>query len=182
MIPRFLALWVADILANLVGYCLNPIFALWPKDLPRHLRWFQTHDADLNGVGFGGGIEPRFVRQTRWLRNGEVPKNPLCAYLCRVVWLYRNNAYGFAYSVLGAVGPFVLLSWFGDRGVTNRSPAVAGLCYEKWDGDKPYFHFWWVKPWGFGKCWEASIGWKISPGNPRAQFVCRVWPFRSFEK
>lgn len=182
MYVRFLGLLIADLLANLIGYCLNPFLAFWPTNLPKRLRWFQTHDADLNGVGLGGGIEPRFVRQTRWFRNGEEPKNPLCAYLCRVVWLYRNNAYGFAYEVLGAVGPFVMLTWFGDPTVTNRAPAKAGFCFERWMGDKPYFRFWWVKPWGFGKCWEANIGWKITAGSPRGQFVCRVWPFRSFEK
>lgn len=183
MYTRFFVLWLLDILANLIGYCLNPLFAFWPVNLPRRLRWFQTHDADLNGVGFSGGIEPRFLRQTSWLRNNDQPKNRLCAYLCRVMWLYRNNAYGFAYDILGAVGPFTLVTWFGDMTVTNRSPAQAGFCFQRWVADdRTYFHFWWVKPWGFGKCWEANIGWKITTGSVRAQLVCRLWPFRAFEK
>lgn len=183
MFARYLLLWVADILANAAGYCLNPIFAFWPVNLPYYLRWFQTYDADLNGFQPDGRIESRFITQTRWLRDGLTPKNSVCAYFCRLVWLYRNNAYGFAYTVLGATGPFVLVTWFGTQDVSDRHPAKAGFCYFKWGaGERTYFHIRWVKPWGFGKCWEANIGWKIAADSKQAQFVFRVWPFRAFEK
>ena len=111
MYARFFLLWLADVLANLAGYLLldwwTPLLADDAANLPQFLRWFQTHDANLDGVGTGGGIEPRFIEQTRWFRNGEAPKNRLCRYICTVMRLYRNNAYGFAYDVLDAVAPGV---------------------------------------------------------------------------
>lgn len=190
MYIRFTLLFILDLIVNLVGYLLInwwvPALADPVGNLPRRLRWFQTHDATLDGVGVGGGIEPRFIRATAWLRGdtGE-PKNAACRFLCRVLWLYRNNAYGFAYAVLGAPGPFSLAMWEGNPAATNRAPAVAGECFQVWrssaDG-KEYFRYWLVRPWGFGKCLEVSIGWKISANSQRAQLVCRAWPFRSFEQ
>ena len=188
MYLRYLSLLVADLLVNGVSYFLDPVVVLFADpqgNLPRWLKYFQTHDATVDGIGLTGGIEPRFVRQTKFLRdeNGN-PKNRACRYLCRVAWLYRNNAYGFGYYVTGAVGPFAQTRSRGDtlEPPTNRYPARNGYRLEEWrSADRRYFHLWWVREWGFGKCWEANIGWKINKYDSRAQFVFRVWPFRSFE-
>lgn len=190
MYIRFALLLIADILANLTGYFLvnwwAPLLADPSGNLPRWLRWFQTHDATLDGVGTGGGIEPRFIAFTRWFRDGDgTPVNALARFICRVLWLYRNNAYGFSYSVLGAQGPFWLLHQSGNSDATNRAPAVAGECFQVWyraDDLTDYFRYWKVLPWGFGKCLEVSIGWKIHAKSERAQLVFRAWPLRAFEK
>lgn len=180
MLFRFAGLYVLDLLANLVGYCLNwlfPLFAQRDGNLPQCLRWFQTHDATLDGVGLDGSIEPRFVASTAWLRTKDgKPRNPLCQYLCRVAWLYRNNAYGFAVDVLGAVGPFVAIGAGMELAAPaaqavpgNRLPAQSGWRLELYRGSngRMYFHFWLVKDRLNGKCHEANIGWKTfsRPGH-----------------
>jgi len=166
---RFLIYLCLDIAVNLIGYCINPLLPLFADsdgNLPASLRWFQTYDSTLDGK------EPRFIEATSWLRDDAgAPTNALCKFLCRVCWLYRNNAYGFAYSILGASLPLVVLS---EEGVTpsDRAPAIEGEYLIKYDG---YFQYKFVKDRGNGKCYEASIGWK-----PSGQFVCRWTPFRKF--
>ena len=166
---RFAIYFVLDFTVNLVGYCLDPLlpaFADSDGNLPYWLKWFQTYDSTLDGK------EPLFIAATSWLRDDQgSPKNVLCLYLCRVFWLYRNNAYGFAYSILGAPLPLVVLSEKGTN-PADRAPAIEGEYLVKYDG---YFQYKFVKDRGNGKCFEASIGWK-----PSGQFVCRWTPFRTF--
>jgi hypothetical protein len=162
---RFLVYLLADIAANLIGYCINPLlpaFADSYGNLPTWLKWFQTYDSTLDGQ------EPRFIESTSWLRGSQ---NVIYTYILRVLWLYRNNAYGFAYSILGAKLPLVVLSEYGVN-PSDRAPAIEGEYLIKYDG---YFQYKFVKDRGNGKCYEASIGWK-----PSGQFVCRWTPFRIF--
>ncbi|WP_423197463.1 hypothetical protein DFLDMN_001080 [Cupriavidus sp. H19C3] len=194
MMARFALQVALDILANLVGYALDwlfPAFANAEGNLPVWLRWFQTHDATLDGVGRDGVIEPRFVASTSWLRTDDgAPRNTLCRYLCRVAWLYRNNAYDFSIDVLGAQGPFqldrasgALYAPVAHASPTNRYPAQGGWRCELYRGANGhlYFHFWWVLDRGNGKCHEANVGWKIAAGSERAQLVCRYSPWRAYE-
>jgi len=169
MYTRFLIYFLADFCINAVGYFINPLLPIIADsdgNLPSWLRWFQTYDSTLDGK------EPRFIDATSWLRDDQgAPKNVLCLYATRVCWLYRNNAYGFAYSVLGAPLPLVVISEEGTN-PSDRAPAVEGEYLVKYDG---YFQYKFVKDRGNGKCYEASIGWK-----PSGQFVCRWTPFRTF--
>ena len=81
----------------------------------------------INGSGDStlDGTEPRFVESTSWLRTDGVAKNFIYHYILQVMWLYRNNAYGFAYSILGAKSPFKTIS---EEGVnpSDRNPAIEG--------------------------------------------------------
>ncbi|WP_420996252.1 DUF7338 family protein [Cupriavidus sp. 30B13] len=194
MIVRFVFFWLADFAVNVTAYTLNPLLALFANSagqLPAWLRWFQTYDASLDGMGADGKIEPRFVASTSWLRDeAGQPRNQFYRYICRVAWLYRNNAYGFAIDVLGAVGPFaevgsgMELSLPALQAVPgNRYPAQGGWRLELYRGSdgRMYFHYWLVKDRGNGQCHEANVGWKIAPGSDRAQLVCRYSPWRAFE-
>ena len=119
MYTRFVLYFILDLTINLVGFTINPflpIFADSDGNLPSWLRWFQTYDDTLDGK------EPRFIEATSWLRGSQ---NVIYTYILRVMWLYRNNAYGFAYSVLGGTAPFRTLS---EEGVnpSDRAPAIEG--------------------------------------------------------
>jgi hypothetical protein len=173
MYTRFLLYLIADITVNLIGYTLNPLLPLFADsegNLPSYLRWFQTYDSTLDGK------EPRFIASTSWFRDGDVAKNALCTYILRVMWLYRNNAYGFAYSILGGKSPFRTLSEDGVN-PSDRAPAIEGSYFTVFEDTEgvQYFQYKFVKDRGNGKCYEASIGWK-----PSGQFVARWTPFRKF--
>ena len=174
MYIRFAIYLILDIVANLTGYLINPVLPLFANsdgDLPKCLSWFQTYDSTLDGT------EIRFISATSWLRDslGE-PSSVLNRYILRVMWLYRNNAYGFAYSVLGANAPFFIES---ETGIipSDRNPAMEGSCFTIFYDERgtKYFRYKLVKDRGNGKCFEASMGWK-----PTGQFVFRWTPFRKF--
>ena len=172
MYTRFLIYFILDLTINLVGFTINPILPIFADsegNLPTWLRWFQTYDSTLDGQ------EPRFIDATSWLRTDGVAKNFICTYVLRVMWLYRNNAYGFAYSILGCT-PTKTISEDGVN-PSDRAPAIEGsyfTTFEDAEGVK-YFQYKFVKDRGNGKCFEASIGWK-----PSGQFVVRWTPFRKF--
>ena len=173
MYTRFLIYFILDLTINLVGFTINPILPLFADsegNLPSWLRWFQTYDSTLDGK------EPRFIDSTSWLRDGNVAKNFICTYVLRVMWLYRNNAYGFAYSILGGTAPFRTLSEEGTN-TSDRAPAIEGSYFTVFEDAEgvQYFQYKFVKDRGNGKCYEASIGWK-----PSGQFVARWTPFRKF--
>jgi hypothetical protein len=188
MLARFLILLLADLLANLLGYLLNPIVVLFGDAagaLPRALAWFATPDATLDGMGADGKIEPRFLAATESWRGADLlPKSRWHRYLCRVCWLYRNNVNGFSTAVTGAPGPFWLLSRdLQGSEPADRYPAASGRDYAVWRGSdgRSYFSYRYVQDRGNGKCFEAYVGWKISETAPRAMLVCRWTPIREFE-
>lgn len=78
---------LADILGSLFFWLFvdwwAPLFANEAGWLPNWLKWAQTFDADLD-QGFRSGNTSFKSR-----------------YLNRMFWLYRNNAYGWSYYVLG---------------------------------------------------------------------------------
>lgn len=199
MIARFVGLVLVDLLANLIGYLLNPIVVLFGDaagQLPRALAWFATPDATLDGVGASGAIDARFLSATEHLRRPDLePRDALCRYLIRVLWLYRNNMNGFSTSVTGAPGPFYPLSVdvklflpVRQQGSlpSDRYPAQGGIEYRVWRGadSRKYFALRYVKDRGNGKCYEAYVGWKIAPVSiqpTQAMLVARWTPFRAFE-
>lgn len=196
MFARFALLVLVDLLANLIGYLLNPVVVLFGGSngqLPRLLSWFATPDATLDGVGASGAIDARFLTATeRWRGANLLPKSALCRYLCRVAWLYRNNVNGFSMAVTGAPGPFGPVSVDVElflpvrkQGMlpSDRYPAQGGREYRVWRGanGRQYFSLRYVKDRGNGKCYEAYVGWKIEADAPRAMIVARWTPFRAFE-
>lgn len=85
---QYFTLLPLHLLMGLVCWFLSPIlplFAIGRDALPSQLSWFQTPDAPLDGdSGFA-----RLYPSSKWPR-----------YVRRVLWLIRNPAYGFAWSVL----------------------------------------------------------------------------------
>ena len=113
-------------ISMLVAYVTNPIVVLFADEkgeLPYRLRWWQTYDncLDIDWMIYEG-IVPKIFRydfnkhyiyhmedKSYGLKPGYVDiidpnfttKEKIQRYFCRLLWLYRNTAYGFAYEVLG---------------------------------------------------------------------------------
>ncbi|MGL4756287.1 MAG: DUF7338 family protein [Aeromonadaceae bacterium] len=85
---QYFMLLPLHLLMGLACWLLSPILplaAIGRETLPAWLSWFQTPDAPLDGdSGFAKLYPP-----------GKWPR-----YVRRVLWLIRNPAYGFAWSVL----------------------------------------------------------------------------------
>lgn len=176
MYIRFAIYFLLDVVANIVGYLINPLLPLFAGAdgrLPNGLSWFQPFDATLDGT------ETRFIAATAGRRDEHGnAKSKLDRCILRVLWLYRNNAYGFSHSVLGAKMPLRVTSETSRPYPSDRFPAIEGSYFSTFidaEGVK-YFHYAFVKDRGNGKCYEAAIGWKTMNG----MFVCRWTPFRTF--
>jgi hypothetical protein len=108
-------------------------------------------------------------------------------YLNRVIWLWRNPAYGFDHDILGfKVNDGYTRVEHGDKHVSNK-PLTNGWCYRtlvNTDGTRCW-QFYCVYSYFNWKCFRLNIGWKIW-GTPNkdelAQFVCSINPWMEFTK
>jgi hypothetical protein len=104
----FMAL--ASVACTLLTWVLAPLLALLvlpDGNLPRLLYWFQTFDNPVTA-----GMAPPYS----W---------PHQAYVCSVLWLWRNPAYGFDMFLLGC--PFTAEDWF----VVKDTPTCF-FAYSRW--------------------------------------------------
>lgn len=175
---KYLFLLICEIPVSLLARILTPIlplFAIGKDHLPSWLSWLDTPDSPIFGdAGF----------------RAENPDS----YWTRVKWLWRNSAYGFSWSVLGATinqTPVVESGdvWVGDNEATSigRKTGLSGTlkisCGDYWE----YYR---VSQWGnTGKCTRVRIGWKLSgyiqdpknyPLGSKAQFVFSARPWGGF--
>lgn len=120
-----------------------PVFALKRETLPTWLSWFQTPDAPLDGdTGF-------------LIEHKDTPK-----YLRRVMWLIRNPAYGFSWTVLSArVDNGSKITVKGDKR-SGDNPYKKGYTFMHID-NTIYYQFRFTLPTIKGKCLKARIGWKM---------------------
>ena len=100
--------WLFYVFVNipfmLVAYLVTPLLPLFVGEdgtLPPYLKWFETWDARHLFFDGTGEIQSDWL-QIHWLFLKPIESIPwLHLYLCRVLWLYRNCGYGFAYYVCG---------------------------------------------------------------------------------
>lgn len=133
----------------MIGICyilapILPLFALNRDTLPSYLSWFQTPDAPLDG-------DSGFQRVATWVK----PR-----YLRRIMWLWRNPAYGFSWSVLAArpeQGTEIVV--IGDI-ESDDNPYKAGWSFTWVKGT----HYWQVRAFIKtipNKCLKSRFGWKM---------------------
>lgn len=130
-----------------------PLFAIGKDTLPKWLSWFQTPDAPLDGdTGF-------------LIIHKNTPQ-----YLQRIIWLIRNPAYGFSWSVLAARPPLgTKIITFGNL-YSGDDPYVPGWSFSYIEGTH-YFHvraFIKTIP---GKCLKSRLGWKFKGDSRNYQQV-----------
>lgn len=142
---QYLILLPSHLLMGLLCWILSPVlplFAINKETLPKWLSWFQTPDAPLDGDS--GHVE----------RCEGYPR-----YVQRVLWLIRNPAYGFAWTVLAYQPKTPEFNWKGSLGYTNGQEHGFGWYFiTQPDG---HFQFFVRKPSIFGKQFYFRFGWKI---------------------
>jgi len=84
---------VIQLLFTALAMILTPVIALFTQsdgNLPAYLKWFQTFDATVD-EGWKNGYFGTFL----------TPPTGFKLYWFRMLWLWRNPAYGFCYYLLG---------------------------------------------------------------------------------
>ena len=156
MYVKYILLVIVSLAMDILNYLVAPIVTLFASEagwLPKWLWWFQTPDNPLDGDGGWQQLHRPF----------KVEDNKFKRWWNRTRWLYRNSAYGFAISVLGAKtkGTDTLIIE-GNPSVSNR-PLTNGLTFRTlYRDNKPiYWQFYYVKAWSSTRCIRVNLGWKL---------------------
>lgn len=193
-----------NIVFDLVCYLTNWLVVLFADEygnLPKCLRWWQTYDNCLDvGWMISEGVVPKCFRydfgkhyvyypefkEAGLLIPGSVKiidpnftlKERVQRYFCRVLWLYRNNGYGFAYEVCGRD-----YDRYDIKVYQNYERSQQDACYMGVVQDGRSFL---TQTWSFYYCkkyckWfyiRIYLGWKIKGLSGRAMIAWHINPFR----
>lgn len=114
---RWLVYFIPALLVELFCYLTNPVAALftyrekrydWVKRLGKYellerdylwLSLWQTHDNAADEWWYGVYNQNHFFDFAKNWTQADYDNSWLVRYYCRLVWLYRNNAYGWLYKL-----------------------------------------------------------------------------------
>lgn len=116
-IAKWVLLFVPAIIVELICYVLNPFVAILTRKelrtdkskrlggvvtierdyLVRPLMYFQSHDNAVDEWWYDLYNEDSFFKSLREATQEQYDNSWWLRYVCRVMWLYRNNAYGFLF-------------------------------------------------------------------------------------
>ena len=194
---KWALLAILDVAFNIICYLTNPFVLLTASEygnLPFLLRWWDNYDDCLDVEYFVKEHAPSWAKYDydkhyKWHSNEEslktrgiyksyvdildpnfTLKERLQRYACRVLWLYRNNAYGFSYYVTGIV---------------VKAEDIVEVKTEEKDG-----YTWYTTPYAFcykderpsfcGMKWDNFVGWKFRWQEPNDHYMLalRITPFQ----
>ena len=186
-----IALWIAllipDLLTKGLAMVLAPMVALFVTKAERTdrvkrlgnqqvtmlreyivkpLYWFQTHDNAVDEWWWGCFNESSALAYFREATEAEYHASAFFRYACRVMWLWRNSAYGFAYHLYGRVlGETISTSTNGDESkgfwyLLTRRKSSWQLKMKIPAGSKFFINI--------------NIGWKTHKGFPRCMYAGRL--------
>ena len=173
-------LWVLLFIPNLLIYLacmiLNPVVALFvtKRDgreyLIKPLYWFQTHDNPVDEYWYGGYFKDSLFSYVKNATQEQYDNSRFLRYVCRLLWLWRNCAYGFSYNLFGR-------DLIGEEKVTEVGNEKAGY----WRRFHSRGNSWQLKahyPIGLGLQIDVNVGWKTHKGFPRAMYADRLFSLR----
>lgn len=199
----------AEILANIIAYLTNPIICLFANEvgqLPKALRYWQTYDNPLDIQWMVEEVVPELFRydfRKHYEYHREMSGSTYCLpgyvtlidpkftlkeriqrYFCRLMWMYRNTAYGFSYEVLSKA-PYVhnlevvkSYFYFSDDQLSFVRDKTS-----KWYD--PTFKIYYKKPWCKFFYLRVYLGWKLTDdlitdkdSKNKAMLALYINPFR----
>jgi len=185
------ALFIPNLAVTLLCLLLNPVVAIMythedrqdrvkrlgntavtmqREYLIKPLRWFQTHDNAVDEYWWGMFTVDSTFKYVREATQEQYNHSAFLRYLCRLLWMNRNCAYGFLYN------------WFGrelqpTQTLTEHGTKDSGLWY-KYRGRGNSWQLQAYVPLLFGIYLDINIGWKEHDGFPRAMYANRLIAFR----
>ena len=211
--PEYIGCYLMAIFTQLLCLVTNPIVVLFCDkygNLPKIFRLWQTYDncLDVDWM-ISEGVVPKvfrynFNKHYKYYPESKtndkmIPghvvildddftlKEKVQRYFCRVLWLYRNSAYGFAYKLLGITytgihqhvlendqtkGKQIFVSFLEDTSGAGRYFSVKSTEYWTCPFIEKRFRF------------DIYLGWKLSgtqeyTNKKRAMLAIRISPFLS---
>lgn len=207
--PTYFVYWLGSILSMLLCYLTNPIVVLFCNkygQLPKIFKLWETYDncLDVEWMVTEKKVPRIFqydfnkhyiyhpeIKQEDIFTLGYVElldgnftiKERIQRYFCRVAWLYRNCAYGFAYYLFG-IRYFGSLQTVLENQKKDDGSYVFVSTYQR--NNKTYFcikvnEYWKLFGYPF-KC-DIYLGWKMAGtitynSFTRAMTAIRISPFQ----
>jgi hypothetical protein len=146
---------------------------LMPRDyLVKPLYWFQTHDNAVDEWWYGVYNTDHWFAFARAWTQTDYDRSALIRYYCRLMWLWRNCAYGFHYALFSR--PKETASRVYSKGVEG-----VGFWYEL-KLFKSSFQFECQMPLG-ARYLTINIGWKAHKQTDRLLYANRIIGFRKYK-
>lgn len=188
----WLLYFIPAIAIELLCYILAPVVACFVRTEPRHdvvkrlnkqmvtmprdylikpLMWFQTHDNAVDEWWYGMyNVNHWFKFARNWMQ-ADYDQSRFIRYYCRVMWLWRNCAYGFHYALFSRTKELPLNVY--EYGIED-----AGLWF-KLQIFKSSFQFELQLPLG-KRYLSINIGWKAHKFTERLLYANRIISFRTY--
>lgn len=136
------------------------------------LYWFQTHDNAVDEWWYGMYNTDHWFAFARAWSQTDYDRSALIRYYCRLMWLWRNCAYGFHYALFSR--PKETASRVYSKGVEG-----VGFWYEL-KLFKSSFQFECQVPLG-ARYLTINIGWKAHKQTDRLLYANRIIGFRKYK-
>jgi len=194
LLAQWLLYFIPAILIELVCYILAPLVAFFVTTENRHdkvkrigggyitmkrdyivrpLYWFQTHDNAVDEWWYGVyNIDHWFAFARNWTQS-DYDNSRFIRYYCRVMWLWRNCAYGFHYALFSK--PKELPNAVYERGIEGQGFwMLLQLFNSSWQFEchVPLRYI--------GRYISINIGWKSHKDMPLKLYANRIIGFRKY--
>lgn len=168
----FVALFVTTGMRHDVVKRLNKQYVTMPRDyLIRPLFWFQTHDNAVDEWWYGVYNTDHWFSFARNWTQADYDRSRFIRYYCRVMWLWRNCAYGFHYALFSS--PKETFATVFVHGIEGQ-----GFWYQL-QLFKHSFQFECHVPLG-SRYLSINIGWKPHKTTKRLLYANRIIGFRKY--
>lgn len=130
------------------------------------LYWCQTHDNAVDEYWWGCFNKDSVSKYLSEATQEDYDSSWFLRYACRVMWLWRNCAYGFAYHIFGSPNTPILVT--KERGVEDK-----GFWWKYTERAKSFqlkVHV--PTPWKWFV--NINIGWKAHKGFDKVMFAGRL--------
>lgn len=189
---RWLAYFVPALLIEVLAMLLTPLIALFVTTelrtdrvkrlgnqtltmertyLIKVFRWFQSHDNAVDEYWYGLFTEDSVFRCLREATQEDYDRKGWLRYLCRMLWMWRNCAYGFHYHWFSRILDAETVSEYGtrDSGVWWRFTRRISSFHLKaqFPISKKFFI-------------SINIGWKTHTGFPRCMYANRFFSIHGY--
>ena len=169
---------IATILAPVIGLCIthqertdrvkrlgNKQVTMQRAYLIKPLYWFQTHDNAVDEWWWGCFNESSVLAYFRDATQDRYDGSAFFRYACRVMWLWRNCAYGFSYNLFSK--PLDETVSVVEKGTKGGKWLRFTQRKSSWQFQADYPILDWFKI-------TVNIGWKEHKGFPKVMYADRL--------
>lgn len=193
-LARWFLYFIPALVIELLCYILAPIVALFITTRPRTdvvkrldkkivtmprdyliapLYWFQTHDNAVDEWWFGVYNTDHWFKFAREWTQADYTDKITVRYYCRLMWLWRNCAYGFHYALFSRAKESIAKTY--SYGIES-----AGLWYQL-QIFKSSFQLEAHIPLLGRRYYSLNIGWKSHKETEKLLYANRIIGFRKYK-